>query len=136
MTNNISTNLDELIEQEHRRAADRIAKLKRAAAAEQQGDLYNRLAREAADALAAYGQGAARDFFLEGVLALPDDVAEMIRIFVHDEVVLSVPRDHAEDVKQAVISAFESVQLPCVESISVPVLADSAGPEVTWAGCK
>lgn len=105
MTNNISTNLDELIEQEHRRAADRIAKLKRAAAAEQQGDLYDRLAREAADALAAYGQGAARDFFLEGVLALPDDVAEMIRIFVHDEVVLSVPRDHAEDVKQAVGAA-------------------------------
>ena len=67
MTSTINTNLDELIEQERKRAAARIAKLKRVAAAEQrridakvicllreqQGDLYDLLAREAADALAA-----------------------------------------------------------------------------------
>lgn len=67
MSNRITTNLEELIEQERRRASERIAKLKRAAAAEQRRieakvidllrdqdhDLYDRLAGEARDALAA-----------------------------------------------------------------------------------
>lgn len=65
MTTKTTTNVDELIEQERRRASERIAKLKRAAAAEQhrvdakvvellkeqKNDLYDRLAREAEDAL-------------------------------------------------------------------------------------
>lgn len=67
MSTTITNNLDELIEQERRRASERIAKLKRAAAAEQRRvdarvvellreqkpDLYDRLAREAAEVLAA-----------------------------------------------------------------------------------
>ncbi|PCC45839.1 hypothetical protein [Brevibacterium aurantiacum] len=67
MANNISTNLDELIEQERRRAAERIAKLKRDAADEQRridarvidllreehGDLYDDLAKRSAGLLAA-----------------------------------------------------------------------------------
>ena len=66
MSTTITNNLDELIEQERRRASERIAKLKRAAAAEQRRvdarvvellreqkpDLYDRLAREAAEVLA------------------------------------------------------------------------------------
>lgn len=66
MTTQITNNLDELIEQERRRASERIAKLKRAAAAEQRlinekvvailheqdADLYEQLADEARDALA------------------------------------------------------------------------------------
>ncbi|GAA1488955.1 hypothetical protein [Brachybacterium sacelli] len=65
MTNQISTNIDELIAQERRRAADRIAKLKHAAAAEQRrvdarvvellreehSDLYERLTQLSADHL-------------------------------------------------------------------------------------
>ena len=67
MSNKTTTNLDELIEQERRRASERIAKLKRAAAAEQRRidgkvidllrdqspDLYDRLSQEEADALEA-----------------------------------------------------------------------------------
>ena len=67
MTNSISTNLDELIEQERRRAANRIAKLKRAAAEEQRRvdarviellreehvDLYDDLAKRSTELLAA-----------------------------------------------------------------------------------
>lgn len=66
MSTTPTSSLDELIEQERRRAAERIAKLKRAAVAEQRRidarvvellreqkpDLYNILAREATDALA------------------------------------------------------------------------------------
>lgn len=85
---------------------------------------------------AAYGQGTARDAFLEGVLNLPKEVLEMIRIFVHDEIVLSVPRERAEEIKQIVMAAFQAVELPCENGMNVPVLSDSAGPAETWAGCK
>ena len=85
---------------------------------------------------AAYGQGTARDVFLEGVLNLPAEVLEMVRIFVHDEIVLSVPRERAEDIKQTVMDAFKAVTLPCQDGVDVPVLSDSAGPAESWAGCK
>lgn len=85
---------------------------------------------------AAYGQGTARDVFLEGVLNLPQEVLEMIRIFVHDEIVLSVPRDRAEEIKQGVMAAFNAVSLPGKDGVEVPVLSDSAGPAASWAGCK
>lgn len=65
MSNKTKTNLDELIDQERRRASERIAKLKRAAAAEQRRidgkvidllrdqnpDLYDRLSHEASEGL-------------------------------------------------------------------------------------
>ena len=85
---------------------------------------------------AAYGQGTARDVFLEGVLNLPKEVLEMVRIFVHDEIVLSVPADEAEDIKQCVLEAFESVQLPSADGVDIPVLADAAGPGSNWSECK
>ncbi|MGP5684188.1 hypothetical protein [Brachybacterium alimentarium] len=67
MTNDITTNLDELIEQERRRAAEKIAKLKRAAAEEQRrvdarviellrekhGSIYDELSKLSAELLTA-----------------------------------------------------------------------------------
>ena len=91
---------------------------------------------EYTQAPAAYGQSTARDVFLEGVLNLPQEVLEMIRIFVHDEIVLSVPRDRAEEIKQTVMAAFNAVKLPSKDGVEVPVLSDSAGPGESWAGCK
>ena len=85
---------------------------------------------------AAYGQGTARDVFLEGVLNLPQEALEMIRIFVHDEIVLSVPRDRAEEITQTVMAAFNAVTLSGKDGVAVPVLSDSAGPAESWAGCK
>ena len=85
---------------------------------------------------AAYGQGTARDVFLEGVLNLPQELLEMIRIFVHDEIVLSVPRDRAEEIKQTVMAVFNAVTLSGKDGVEVPVLSDSAGPAASWAGCK
>ncbi|AIT60482.1 DNA polymerase [Corynebacterium doosanense] len=85
---------------------------------------------------AGYGQATARDAFLTGVLSLPDEVSAMVRIFVHDEVVLSVPGDRAEEIQAAVVATFESVTLPCAGGVVVPVLAEAAGPAETWAGCK
>lgn len=67
MSNKTTTNLDVLIEQERRRASERIAKLKHAAAAEQRRidakvidllrdqhpDLYDQLSQDASEALVA-----------------------------------------------------------------------------------
>ncbi|KXI16686.1 DNA-directed DNA polymerase [Corynebacterium sp. CMW7794] len=85
---------------------------------------------------AAYGQGTARDVFLEGVMNLPQEVLEMVRIFVHDEIVLSVPRDRADEITQTVMAAFNAVTLPGKDGVEVPVLSDFAGPAESWAGCK
>lgn len=85
---------------------------------------------------AAYGQGTARDVFLEGVLNLPREVLEMVRIFVHDEIILSVPRERAEGIKECVVAAFKAVELPSSGGVSVPVLSDSGGPGDNWSECK
>ena len=37
------------------------------------------------------GQSTARDLMAEGILGLPRDIVPLIRAFVHDEIVLSVP---------------------------------------------
>lgn len=87
-------------------------------------------------AAAFYGQSTARDVFLKGVLSLPREVQDMIRIFVHDEIVLSVPTERAEEIKQLVLEAFESVELPSSDGVSVPVFADAAGPGDNWSQCK
>lgn len=70
------------------------------------------------------------------MLALPDDIASMIRIFVHDEIVLSVPPERAEEIKEAVVATFESVHIPCAGGVSVPTLADAAGPADDWSDCR
>lgn len=52
------------------------------------------------------GQGFARDVACEGMLELPREVLVYLRTFVHDEIVLSVPRDDAEEVARIVEQAF------------------------------
>jgi P4 family phage/plasmid primase-like protien len=52
------------------------------------------------------GQGAARDIAMEGLLRLPGECLPMLRAFVHDEVVLSVPADVVEDVERTVVAAL------------------------------
>lgn len=90
----------------------------------------------ATKSVSSYGQSTARDVFLKGVLSLPRRVQDMVRIFVHDEIVLSVPKEEAESIKQCVLEAFESVELPAADGVVVPVLADAAGPGSNWAECK
>lgn len=92
--------------------------------------------REYTSAPAAFGQGTARDAFLNGVLMLPADIAAMIRIFVHDEIVLSVPVSRAEEIKSAVSTAFESTELPCTDGVVVPIFTDAGGPGSNWSECK
>lgn len=52
------------------------------------------------------GQGCARDLMMEGLLRLPPELLPMLRAVVHDEVILSVPADQADDVERAVVDAL------------------------------
>jgi DNA polymerase family A/Bifunctional DNA primase/polymerase, N-terminal/Family of unknown function (DUF5906) len=52
------------------------------------------------------GQGGARDIMGECLLRLPRELWPMLRVMVHDEVILSSPKDCAIDVAQEVNKAF------------------------------
>jgi DNA polymerase-1 len=73
------------------------------------------------------GQGCARDIMMTGLLRLPKEILPMLRVLVHDEIVLSVPVDAVEDVRRTVIDALS------FEWHGVQVLAGSSEPGVNWA---
>ena len=72
------------------------------------------------------GQGLARDLMMQGVLRLPLEVVPMLRAVVHDEIVLSVPRDRVVDVRAAVLGALT------FEHLGVPITAGCEGPGCNW----
>lgn len=81
------------------------------------------------------GQGTARDLMAEGVLRLPLDVAAMIRAFVHDEIILSVPVADIDDVTATVLDALTFQWAPPGASMPVKVTAGVSRPGSSWAGC-
>jgi DNA polymerase-1 len=52
------------------------------------------------------GQSAARDIMMEGLLRLPREILPYLRAVVHDEIVLSIPADQADDIERAVLDAL------------------------------
>lgn len=87
------------------------------------------------------GQGCARDILCEGILILIDRYPEtlpMLRGIIHDEVVLSVPADDADDVEKAVIDclSFEWVPktLPNARPIRIEAGSDKRG-YTSWGQC-
>jgi DNA polymerase-1 len=52
------------------------------------------------------GQGGARDIMCECLLRLPDSIYPMLRTMVHDEIVVSVPKDQVMDVIPVVQNAM------------------------------
>lgn len=75
------------------------------------------------------GQGSARDLMCEGLLRLDPQVHAMLRGVVHDEVVLSVPREQADDVRQHVLDALTFTWR------DVPITAGASRPGADWAAC-
>lgn len=62
--------------------------------------------RNHTQAPALVGQSAARDIMMEGLLRLPRWVLPMLRVQVHDEIVLSVPEDQATEIMAIVKDAL------------------------------
>lgn len=76
------------------------------------------------------GQGGARDLVFDAMLRLPEDYWKYLRTFVHDEIVMSVPVDRAEEVMARVKDAFTTVWR------GVPILADTTGPCLNWGAAS
>jgi DNA polymerase-1 len=85
---------------------------------------------------AAVGQSAARDIMMEGLLRLPRWVLPMLRVQVHDEIVLSVPEDRVGEITAVVKDALSFPWRPFNgargHDISVNIEADASPPGRSW----
>lgn len=75
------------------------------------------------------GQGAARDIMMEGLLRMPAEILPMLRAQIHDEIVLSVPAERAEEIGRTVVDALS------FEWRGVPILADVSKTGTDWSQC-
>lgn len=75
------------------------------------------------------GQGAARDLMMGGILRLPVEVVPMLRAGVHDEVVLSIPKDVVDDVIPVVLGALAD------DFRGIPITAGCEPPAENWGRC-
>ncbi len=69
------------------------------------------------------------------MLRLPDDVARMLRILVHDETVLEVPEQDKDEVARIVKNAMTFEWCPPGATIPVPIEIDMSAFGETWADC-
>lgn len=75
------------------------------------------------------GQGAARDIMMTGLLRLPAEILPMLRAQVHDEIVLSVPEERADEIGRIVVDALT------FEWRGVPIMADVSRTGTDWSKC-
>lgn len=92
--------------------------------------------RNFTQAPALVGQSAARDIMMEGLLRLPRWTLPMLRVQVHDEIVLSVPESRVDEIKDVVVDALSFPWRPFNgargHTRSVDILADSGKHGLTW----
>lgn len=81
------------------------------------------------------GQGCARDLMMKVILDLPDDIVRMLRIQVHDEIVLEIPEQDVAEVSEIVRAAMTFDWAPPHGSIPVPIIGDVSKPGKSWADC-
>lgn len=72
------------------------------------------------------GQGAATDLMKKALLRLPPEFHPFLRVYVHDEIVLSVPEDDAEEIGREVIKAMT------FEWRGVPIMCELSKPGKSW----
>lgn len=81
------------------------------------------------------GQGTARDLMMEGVLRLPGWLAEGLRGIVHDEIVVCVPVERAEEARAELKRSLQFSFCPPGCATPIPVLAEVSPPGLDWADC-
>lgn len=81
------------------------------------------------------GQGGARDLTMECALRLPDDIARMMRIWVHDEFVFEVPEGDVDEVSHAIERAMSFQWCPPTGTMPVDIRAEVSGYGRSWADC-
>ena len=75
------------------------------------------------------GQGGTRDLLAEGLLKLPAEILPMLRVVVHDEIVLSIPREIVKDVCRTVVDCMT------FEHRGVPITWGVSKSGDSWASC-
>lgn len=75
------------------------------------------------------GQGGARDIMCEGLLRLDPAIHPMLRAVVHDEIVMSVPINQVNEVREHVTQALTW------EWRGVPITTGASAPGANWAAC-
>lgn len=82
------------------------------------------------------GQGTARDLMMECLLRMPDEIVRMLRVQVHDEVILEVPVKVLREVMAIVKEAMTFAWAPPVNNAQpIQVVADISGYGRSWADC-
>lgn len=88
--------------------------------------------REYTQAPAGFGQSMTRDVIAEGLLRMKrnhPELIKMLRVIVHDEIVMSIPKDDLEDVCRAVINDMTQ------EIKGTPFTFGRSRASENWAGC-
>lgn len=80
-------------------------------------------------ACAQVGQGSTRDAMAEAVLKLPFHLRRRIRAVVHDEIVLSIPAENAQEEAQKIADGM------AFEVGGVPITFGCSRVSRNWAGC-
>lgn len=84
------------------------------------------------------GQSAARDIMMEGLLRLPRWVLPMLRVQVHDEIVLSVPEDRVDEVRGVLQDALSFPWRPFNgargHTVSVDIIGEAGPTARSWGG--
>lgn len=78
------------------------------------------------------GQSCARDLMMEGLLRLPVELLPYLRAVVHDEIVMSVPEEQAEEIKRAVLAALTFEWAPPGAARPVQIVADATPFGRSW----
>lgn len=85
------------------------------------------------------GQSTARDILMEGILRLwimgGESVIRMIRAVVHDELVLSVPKNDVEEIERLVVRAMSFPWAPIGAEHEVQITAGLNKRGKDWADC-
>lgn len=80
-------------------------------------------------ATAMIGQGGTRDVMAEAILRLPADIRRRVRAVIHDEIVLSLPREGAQEAAQAIADGM------AFDLKGVRITFGCSRVSRSWAGC-
>lgn len=80
-------------------------------------------------ACAQLGQGSTRDAMAEAILRLPADIRRRIKAVIHDEIVLSIPSENAQETARAIADGM------AFEMNGVNLTFGCSRVSTSWAGC-
>lgn len=81
------------------------------------------------------GQSAARDVMMECLLRMPRELYPYLRAVVHDEIVMSIPADQADEIEAKVMAAMNFTWAPQDDFTPIRIEAGLAKRGTAWGEC-